>query len=138
MTLYNQVHKTTFDHYYTEAYRVNSLMRASCTAPAEIYNYQGKCYLSHDKNSGYMIKDDGDLVLVFSMVKGRGDTIVRHAVKNGAIKLDCFDGYLVDLYSGHGFVVHKREPNWTDGEPDVVYMYHVDNVVNACLKSMYY
>lgn len=73
-------------------------------------------------NFGYAIRPDGELVYVFSEVKGMGNHIMMDAVSKGAVYLDCFDGYLVTLYSRHGFRVVKRVENWTPGEPDVVYM----------------
>lgn len=81
-----------------------------------------KTFLSPDKLSGYAIKPDGELVSVFSAAKGRGNDIVSHAIENGATKLDNFDGHLTDLYKRHGFEEYRREPNYTPGEPDVVYM----------------
>lgn len=71
---------------------------------------------------GYAIRPDGELVYVFSEVKGRGAALVLDAIERGATHLDCFDGYLVTLYSRHGFRVVKRVANWTEGGPDVVYM----------------
>lgn len=83
-----------------------------------------KVYLNPDGKSGYAVKKDGDIVSVFSSEKGRGDTIIQEAIKNGGHKLDAFDGYLTqDYYPKHGFVEYKREENWDGPEnPDVVYM----------------
>jgi GNAT superfamily N-acetyltransferase len=81
-----------------------------------------KTFLSKDKNSGYALKPDGELMSVFSGEKGRGDHLMNSAIKNGAMHLDAFDGYLPKFYSRHGFKEHKREKNWTEGGPDVVYM----------------
>jgi outer membrane protein assembly factor BamB len=78
--------------------------------------------LTDDSRSGYAIRPDGELVLVFSLERGRGDLLVSRAVDDGAIRLDCFDGYLPSLYARYGFVESHREPNWTPGEPDVVFM----------------
>lgn len=78
--------------------------------------------LTADLLSGYAIRPDGELVNVFSLVPGRGDMLVSHAVANGADHLDCFDGYLPTLYARHGFMATHREQNWTPGGPDVVYM----------------
>ena len=74
-----------------------------------------------DEN-GYAIRANGDLVYVFSCKRGNGDRIVRSAIANGAETLDCFDGYLPRLYGRHGFVETRRERNWTEGGPDVVFM----------------
>ena len=65
---------------------------------------------------------DGELCGVFSTVKGRGDAIMRDALTAGAVRLDCFDGYLPGFYARHGFRETHREENWTPGGPDVVYM----------------
>lgn len=82
-----------------------------------------KTFLTADKQSGFAVKPDGDIVSVFSAAKGRGDELVDKAIEMGGTKLDAFDGYLTkELYPRHGFVEYKREPNWTPGEPDVVYM----------------
>jgi hypothetical protein len=72
--------------------------------------------------SGYVVTWKGELRCVFSCGKGQGDALIRNAIANGAKYLDCFDGYLPEFYKRHGFVETGREPNWTDGEPDVVYM----------------
>lgn len=71
---------------------------------------------------GFIVKADGELVGVFSSLKGRGDVLVIAAQNEGAQHLDCFDGYLTEFYAGHGFVEYDRQPNWTPGGPAVVYM----------------
>jgi len=79
-------------------------------------------WLSIDGRSGFAVDSDDTLLYVFSLERGRGDLLVEHAVRNGANNLDCFDGYLVDLYGRHGFREVRRESNWTPGGPDVVFM----------------
>lgn len=79
-------------------------------------------HVSDDGLSGFIVCEDGELVGLFSRVRGRGDELVRAAIKAGARRLDCFDGYLTELYARHGFREVRREPNWTPGGPDVVYM----------------
>jgi len=82
-----------------------------------------KTTLSPDKTTGYAIKPDGDLVSVFNIgKKGMGKYAVVDAIEEGATKLDTFDGKLVKYYQQFGFTEYKREPNWTPGQPDVVYM----------------
>lgn len=78
--------------------------------------------LSDDRQSGFAVKPDGELTAVFSAVKGRGMVLVREAIRRGAFHLNAFDGYLTGLYGRCGFVESKREPNWTAGQPDVVFM----------------
>jgi len=78
--------------------------------------------LSPDRRSGYAVRPDGELVLVFSLERGRGTFIVEGAIADGATYLDCFDGYLPGLYARHGFVETRREASWTPGQPDVVFM----------------
>ena len=53
---------------------------------------------------------------------GYGSRLVGDALHNGAEVLDCFDGFLPEFYARHGFVEVTREPNWTPGGPDVVFM----------------
>lgn len=79
-------------------------------------------YLAEDHKSGFGIKRGGELVNVFSIIKGRGNDLVSFALLVGARHLDCFDGYLVAFYARHGFLAYKSEPNWVEGQPDVVYM----------------
>jgi hypothetical protein len=82
-----------------------------------------KVALSYDKNTGYAIKPDGDLISVFNKGgKGNGAFAVVDAIENGAKKLDNFDGKLTEYYKRFGFDEVKREANWTPGQPDVVYM----------------
>lgn len=81
-----------------------------------------RCYLNSDATAGYVIRADGELTNVFSTRRKQGDDIMRHALADGARRLDCFDGYLVGFYSRHGFEIVRREPNWTPGGPDVVFM----------------
>ena len=80
-------------------------------------------YLANDNLSGFgVFTNTGELVNVFSLVKGRGPAMVKLAVLMGAKCLDCFEGYLVDFYSEHGFITYQVEPNWTEGGPSVHYM----------------
>jgi len=72
--------------------------------------------------AGFAIRSDGELVYVFSTVRGRGDAIVSAAIALGATYLDCFDGHLTGLYGRHGFETVATVENWTPGGPDVVYM----------------
>lgn len=82
----------------------------------------GTCYLSADNQAGFAITAQGELIALHSAVGGRGTYLVGEAVALGATHLDCFDGYLRSLYEKHGFVAYKTEPNWTEGQPDIVHM----------------
>lgn len=73
-------------------------------------------------NAGYVIAPGGELVGLYSSQRGHGDDLVSDAIANGAVHLDCFDGYLVTLYQRHGFERVTSLPNWTPDGPDVVYM----------------
>jgi hypothetical protein len=96
---------------------------AAATTPAADLDLTGAaCFLSRDGLSGFVVKADGELVSVFSLVGRRGDAIVEAAIANGASHLDCFDGYLPTFYARHGFIVTARVANWTEGGPDVVFM----------------
>lgn len=72
--------------------------------------------------AGVAITGDGELVGLFNVgPKGLGGLLVDIAVQLGAQRLNCFEG-LVPFYARHGFEVVGREPNWTPGGPDVVFM----------------
>lgn len=77
---------------------------------------------------GYVIDNQtGELTGLFSCFKGHGKQLVFSALLNGACKLDCFDGYLTSFYSSFGFEEVDRQANWTEGQPDVVYMAYPTN-----------
>lgn len=110
----------TFERAMSTARAESPLVEEMTSAPTDV---EGSIYvLAPDQRSGYCVRPDGEFVLVFSLERGRGDFIVEAAIADGATRLDCFDGYLVDLYSRHGFVETERVANWTPGEPDVVFM----------------
>jgi hypothetical protein len=80
-----------------------------------------RLFLSGDKQTGVGVATDGDLQNLFSL-NHHGSWGVREAIRQGATKLDCFEGKLPGFYSKFGFTEYKREKNWTPGGPDVVYM----------------
>lgn len=102
-----------------------SHVAAATTAPADL-PIDVDFYLSADRCSGYGIAKGGELVAVFSTVRGRGAALAAEAADSGARRLDCFDGFLVDFYTRHGWQICGREANWTEGGPDVVYMNRPD------------
>lgn len=116
---YLQVSAEVFGHAF-EGARLHTMI-AEATSPFEASD-GARYFLAGDDQSGFVIRADGDLTNVWSVERGRGDEIVRDALRNGAETLDCFDGYLPTLYARHGFVEYAREANWTPGGPDVVFM----------------
>lgn len=98
-----------------------STCREATSRPEEMPQFAA-FYLTDDLQSGFGVNTDGELFGVFSLERGRGDALVRTAIKLGATRLDCFEGYLSALYARHGFVEYDRRPNWTEGGPDVVWM----------------
>jgi hypothetical protein len=109
-------------------------------SPFDVDDYKDmQCFLNRDKNVGYAITADKELVSVFnnSRIVGAGKIAVKDAVTKGAQHGSAFDGFLVDFYRGLGFQEYKRSPfadeyapEWWDygkfGKPDVVYMKHPD------------
>lgn len=106
---------------------------ATCTVDELLERY-GKMRSEQHKESRYfLVTEDnkvvggfaviqGELVALFSRVRGLGHWLLRNAVAAGAFRLNCFDGYLSELYKNHGFVIYARARNYTPGGPDVVYM----------------
>lgn len=83
---------------------------------------ESECFLSEDNRSGFCISKDNELCNVFSLVRGRGDSIVECATQEYSnLHGNCFRGKLTDLYFSHGAKEVRSEPNWTPGEPDVVF-----------------
>ena len=82
-----------------------------------------RCYLSLDSKAGFGIKDDGEIIAVFSNSKvATGKLCLEYAKQQGGVHLNCFSGWLVGFYKGLGFKEVNRKPNWTNGHPDVVFM----------------
>lgn len=108
----------------------NSKVAAATSGPRELWGIRNATswYLTPEGNAGFGIyshKPYGrTLVALFnnSTTRGLGRELVKAAIGSGAIHLDCFDGFLVGYYQSLGFVETHREPNWTPGGPDVVYM----------------
>jgi hypothetical protein len=96
------------------------------------YKRSFKCYMVVGYSAGFAINTaTSELCSMFNVnTVSLGHFMVAEAVKLGAKRLNCLDGYLVKLYSDHGFVVtcaveHNRS------RPDrplplVVYMVHKD------------
>lgn len=84
------------------------------------------CWLSADQNTGFAIAPDHELVNVFSTIKGRGREALEFALAHYSnLHLNCFAGGREErFYQQYGFQIFKREPNWTQGQPDVIYMRH--------------
>ena len=86
------------------------------------------CWLSHDGLSGMAISEYGEITNVFTMEKGRGQTMMEQFLSNVAsayerITLNCFDGILPEFYGLFGFKEVERQQNTDDADgPDVVYM----------------
>ena len=120
--MFYEVFADTFEYVFNQARIENPRIAESCSAPEDIERDGSTYFVSDDLSTGYIIREDGELCFLWSAEKGRGNLTVVDAIENGATHLDCFDGYLVELYARHGFVETRREANWTPGEPDVVYM----------------
>jgi hypothetical protein len=94
-------------------FRNSSEMASANIHPYSIDDYKNMITkLSQDKNTGYALKNDGELVSVFSKQKGRGSDLVNDAVNSGAKKLDAYDinGKLPELYGDAGFKEISRSP----------------------------
>jgi hypothetical protein len=122
-------HMTTTTLISTEAFTL--AVKAAMSASERIDSFlshdvdysEHRCFLTEDETAGFAISPDGDLQSVFNVGRpGRGSALVADALAHGALTLDCFDGFLPTFYGARGWVEVRREPNWTPGEPDVVFM----------------
>ncbi|USH44658.1 acetyltransferase [Streptomyces phage BroPlease] len=104
------------------AARADSPRIADATSTPDEMPDDARYYLTADGLSGFGVAAHGDLIGLFSRVKGRGASLVQAAIDRGAVSLDCFDGFLPDYYAGFGFQETERVANWTPGGPDVVFM----------------
>ena len=106
---------------YNKNYKESKLIHEFCTPPFQIVTR--KTFLTRDKRSGFMVKENGELCCLHSNVKGRGKMLLNAALSVGATHLDFFDSkHLYELYSSFGFKEYKRESNWIKYAPDIVYM----------------
>lgn len=120
--MYNATSDETFISALRAAQSVSSAVALNTTPADDLLQKPLDAYIAADGLSGFAVCSDGELVGVFSLVKGRGAELMRHAVYRGAHYLDCFDGSLPRLYAAHGFLEVARFRNWTQGGPDVVHM----------------
>lgn len=118
-----------FDAYmkqYATARLKNPLIAENCATYSElesINKYDNVRWFGGRANAqGFGVTESGELIGLFSSVPGAGNDLIAHAISEGAIRLDCFDGYLTSLYERHGFVEVHRAANWNEGQPNVVYM----------------
>lgn len=122
----HKVSKLAFIVNFATAREDSEKVKAATSTVKEIddaTNDHDRFMLTADGQSGFIVRNGGELIALFSTVKGRGNDLVQIAVQCGAEYLDCFDGYLPELYARHGFSCYKREANWTPGGPDVVFMH---------------
>lgn len=112
------------------------------TSPMDLGEYKRKfkCYQVVDSNfsvrgpelvAGFAINTaTGELCSMFNAEEEHrlGDFMVSEAVRLGAKRLNCRDGFLVKLYAKHGFVPvcavehHRHRPD--KPKPMIVYMAH--------------
>lgn len=97
-----------------------------------------RLFLTPDKKAGFAVKEDGDIVSVFSDGGGKTAALLALAVEMGGTKLDAFDTVLPEIYAISGFKEVGRDawndeykdPAWNydtfkafnNGRPDIVYM----------------
>ena len=115
------VHHVLYTGALRQARRISDRIADATSKPEEMPR-DARYFVTADFRSGFGIDADGTFIGLFSLVKGRGEVLVQAALRAGADKLDCFDGFLPEYYKQFGFVETERVANWTPGEPDVVFM----------------
>ena len=93
----------------------------SQTSSEEIARSGESVFLSTSGRSGFMLTPEGEIRNLFS-TEHAGAAALEQAIREGGTRLDCFAGFLPQFYERFGFREVRREPNWTPGGPDVVYM----------------
>ena len=78
------------------------------------------CYVDELGNSGFALTEDGALCHVFSLKPGFGVYAVEEALRLGANRLSCFQGYLPKYYQNFGFETVIKE-TYSD-KPDKYWM----------------
>jgi len=87
----------------------------------EIIESNARIFLSNDGKNGFMLSVENDIQNLFSL-NHDGKQTVKKAILEGGKTLDCFAGFLDKFYESFGFKITSREKNWTEGQPDVVFM----------------
>jgi hypothetical protein len=107
-----------------------------------------KLFIVNAGAAGIAVKKDGDVVSVFKNpdmaqkddIEKINKELLLTAIDNGGKKLDCFDGFLPELYSKFGFEPGCRikfndrfaPESWDferDGRPDILFMIHNGDTV---------
>lgn len=143
---------------FLEAFR--SANKMNDKASAQVYEYPEEDYknmrlfVAENGLSGFALKEDGDIVSVFSREKRGSAGALELAIAQGGKKLDCFDTFLPKIYKEHGLVEYKRDKwaeeykpekwdkeyfkQYNNGEPDVVYMKVDGAVVGDSIKKSFW
>jgi hypothetical protein len=140
--------------------------RAICAAKGDnehgafVHSYEAeeykdmKLFIVNAGAAGIAVKKDGDVISVFKNPDmARKDDIEKinkelllTAIDNGGKKLDCFDGFLPELYSRFGFepgcwIKFNDEfapEGWDferDGRPDILFMIHNGDTVETIKRK---
>ena len=137
--------------------KFKSANEANKKASAQVYQYPDEDYkkmrlfVAENGKSGFALKEDGDIVSVFSQEKRATGCMLELAIAQGGKKLDCFDTFLPKIYKKHGLEEYKRDKwaeeykpeswdkeyfkEYNNGEPDVVYMKVKGSVVGDEVKK---
>ena len=103
-----------------------------------------RMFVTDDGEAGIALKEDGDIVSVFSSKKTKHTapvySMLATAVEQGGTKLDCFDTVLPKIYRKMGFAEtgrvqwdeqykpegweYETYADYNNGRPDVVFMEH--------------
>jgi hypothetical protein len=113
-----------------------------------------KLFVVNAGAAGIAIKKDGDIVSVFKnpdmankdLIEKISNVLLIESIKNGGRKLDCFDGFLPELYSKFGFTPIARlkfndefaPEKWDyerDGRPNIIFMAHNGESLEEVLRK---
>ncbi len=112
----------------------------------------GKAFIVNAGAAGFFVTAEGDIVSVFKndkiaeadFLEKATNFILVKALKEGGVSLDCFEGFLPNLYSKFGFIPLKKtrfskefQPDgWKEefGQPDIVFMVHNGDSIEEVLR----
>ena len=119
-------------------------------SPEDLLETGARVFLASDGKAGVAVWPDGNIGALFKdsrsqKSKAVGELILT-ALSVGGNKLDCYNGFLQNLYASFGFipvarVIFCREyapDNWRDkfGEPDVVFWIHCGDPVGTVANKV--
>lgn len=119
-------------------------------SPEGLEETGARVFLARDGKAGVAVWPDGNIGALFKDAESKNGRatgeLLLTALSVGGSKLDCYDGFLANLYASFGFIPVARvkfdrkfaSDDWRDefGEPDVIFWMHCGDPVRTVAEKM--